>query len=329
MGAETVEDEDVASSALSRGRHFPWLEFGAGVVYAAGLLAYTVAYGAPLKTLKIFVAIMVGLLVPMIRNPRRWVRGVLRDWLPLLVVLFSYDVLRGRADNVNTVVHYEPQLGIDKLLGGGEPLSSVLQDQFWKGTPSWYDHVVSTVYLSHFCVTLIVLAVLWVVREDVFRRFRNVVLTVVLAAFATYFIYPAAPPWLAAYTDRAPPIVRTVGLTLHAKALGASPVLPGHGPALANPVAALPSLHGALPLLLALFFWRRVRKALRAVLVLYPLAMAFVLIYGGEHYAFDIVMGWAYVVAAYLVWTRIWRRADRRAVTAEGSDVQQLGQPVG
>lgn len=318
MGAETEQ-----------GRRIPWLEICAGFVYAAALFGYTVKYGAPLKTLKIFVAIMVGLLVPTIRNPRRWVRGVVRDWLPLLVVLFSYDVLRGRADNVNTVVHFEPQLAIDKLLGGGEPLSAVLQDWLWEGTPSWYDHIVSTIYLSHFCVTLIALAVLWVVRDDVFRRLRNLVLTVILAAFATYFVYPAAPPWLAGLTDRAPEIVRTVGVTLNAEALQAKPVLPGQGPALANPVAALPSLHGALPLLLAMFFWSRVRKALRAVLVLYTAAMAFVLVYGGEHYIFDLALGWLYVWVAYLAWSRLWRRADGRSVTTQASGTQQVGQPVG
>lgn len=325
MHAEQTAEGGPASAR----RRFPWLEVLAGIVYAAGLLAYTATYGAPLKTVKIFVAIMVGLLVPTIRNPRRWVRGVLRDWLPLLGLLFSYDVLRGRADDVNTVVHYEPQLAIDKILGGGRPLSAVLQSELWKGTPSWYDRIVSTVYLSHFCVTLIVLAVLWVVREDVFRRYRNIVLTVVIAAFATYFVYPAAPPWLAAYTGRAPEIVRTVGLTLHAKALAASPVLPGHGSALANPVAALPSLHGALPLLLALFFWRRVRPALRVVLALYPVAMAFVLIYGGEHYVFDLALGYLYVAVAYLVWSRIWRRADRRPADPDDSLREQVGQPVG
>lgn len=317
MGAETEQ-----------GRRIPWLEISAGVVYAAALLGYTVKYGAPLKTLKIFVAIMVGLLVPTIRNPRRWIRGVLRDWLPLLVVLFSYDVLRGRADNVNTVVHFEPQLAIDKLLGGGEPLSAVLQDALWKGTPSWYDRVASTVYLSHFCVTLIVLAVLWLVRDDVFRRFRNLVLSVILAAFATYFIYPAAPPWLAGLTGRSPEIVRTVGVTLNAEALQAKPVLPGQGPALANPVAALPSLHGALPLLLALFFWSRVRTSLRVVLALYTVAMGFVLVYGGEHYVFDLALGWLYVWVAYLVWSRLWRRADERALTSPVSGAQQPGQPV-
>lgn len=329
MGAESVE-HDVDRPAAGRPRwRIPWPETSAGLVYAAGLLAYTAHYGAPLKTLKIFIAIMIGLLVPTIRSPRRWVRGVLRDWLPLLFVLFSYDVLRGRADNVNTVVHFEPQLALDKLIGGGAPLSAVLQDHLWKGAPSWYDHVVSTIYLSHFCVTLIVLAVLWVLRDDVFRRLRNLVLTVILAAFATYFIYPAAPPWLAGLTDHAPPIVRTVGVTLNAAALQAKPVLPGQGPALANPVAALPSLHGALPLLLAVFFWSRVRTALRVLLALYTAAMGFVLVYSGEHYVFDLALGWAYVAVAYLVWSRLWRRADERSLTSLRSGSQQLGQPVG
>ncbi|MDX6275648.1 MAG: hypothetical protein QOJ92_2858 [Frankiales bacterium] len=313
MDAETVDHDDaVAATFDGRRWRFPWLEVGAGVVYTAALLAYTARYGAPLKTIKMFVAIMLGLLVPTLRRPRHWLRGVVRDWVPLLVILASYDYLRGRADNVNTVVHYDPQLAIDKLLSGGTTLSNVLQDQLWRGTPSWYDHIVSTVYLSHFVVTLVTLAVLWLTNERTFRRYRNLVLCVVLAAFATYFIYPAAPPWLASYTHRTPEVVRTVGATLHAAALQShGPVLPGHGNALSNPVAALPSLHAALPMLLALFFWNRVRRPVRALLAAYPPAMAFVLIYGGEHFAFDILMGWAYAIIAFVVLRRVWARADR------------------
>ena len=306
MDADPLPD-DAGVSAVHDGRRwrFPWLEVTAGVIYAAALLTYTARYGAPLKTAKIFIAIMLGLLVPTLRRPRHWLRGMVRDWVPLWVVLLSYDFLRGRADNVNTVVHYDPQLAIDKLVSGGTTLSHVLQDALWHGKPSWYDHIVSTVYLSHFCVTLIVLAVLWLTNEQTFRRYRNLVLTVVLAAFVTYFVYPAAPPWLAAYTHRTPDVVRTVGQTLHAGALAASPVLPGHGSTLANPVAALPSLHAALPLALALFFWQRVRRPLRVLLAVYPPAMAFVLIYGGEHFLFDVLLGWLYVVIAFVVLRRL------------------------
>jgi membrane-associated phospholipid phosphatase len=32
-------------------------------------------------------------------------------------------------------------------------------------------------------------------------------------------------------------------------------------------------------------------------MVLYVLAMAFTLVYGGEHYVFDVVVGWCYAIA--------------------------------
>ena len=43
--------------------------------------------------------------------------------------------------------------------------------------------------------------------------------------------------------------------------------------------------------------WPRKRKWLRPIVALYPLAMAFTLIYAGEHYFSDIVLGWMYAVA--------------------------------
>ena len=49
------------------------------------------------------------------------------------------------------------------------------------------------------------------------------------------------------------------------------------------------------------------------VLVAYPLAMAFTLVYSGEHYVSDILLGWVYAVMAFVLvkaWDR-WRAARR------------------
>ena len=74
-------------------------------------------------------------------------------------------------------------------------------------------------------------------------------------------------------------------------------------------MAAVPSLHAAYTLLVTLFLWRVAPWAwARALLVLYPLAMAFALVYTAEHYLFDILLGWAYTVVA--VWV-VYRVADR------------------
>jgi len=79
----------------------------------------------------------------------------------------------------------------------------------------------------------------------------------------------------------------------------------------------MPSLHAAYPMLLLLFFWKRARPAVRAVLVSYVLAMAFTLVYTGEHFVLDEVVGWSYAIITFVVGGRLfdrwaaWREARR------------------
>jgi membrane-associated phospholipid phosphatase len=47
-------------------------------------------------------------------------------------------------------------------------------------------------------------------------------------------------------------------------------------------------------MMLALFFWGTARWWLRVVLVAYALAMALTLVYTGEHYVIDVLVGWLY-----------------------------------
>jgi membrane-associated phospholipid phosphatase len=79
------------------------------------------------------------------------------------------------------------------------------------------------------------------------------------------------------------------------------------GQASVNLVAAVPSLHSAFTALVAMFLWRRARPGLRPLLPLYPLAMGLTLIATGEHYFFDILLGWIYagaVMAGCAWWER-------------------------
>ena len=88
-----------------------------------------------------------------------------------------------------------------------------------------------------------------------------------------------------------------------ADVLGWNPEQAGHGTAGGNPFAAMPSLHFALTVLVVLALWRRPK--LRAAAVLYLAAMGFTLVYGGEHYVIDLLVGAAVAVAAWLVATRL------------------------
>jgi membrane-associated phospholipid phosphatase len=78
-------------------------------------------------------------------------------------------------------------------------------------------------------------------------------------------------------------------------------------------VAALPSLHAGYALLVVLFLWRLTPWWVRPVLALYPPAMAFSLVYGGEHYVVDCIAGWAYAAFAFFSVEYVFaRRAARR-----------------
>ena len=64
-------------------------------------------------------------------------------------------------------------------------------------------------------------------------------------------------------------------------------------------MAAVPSLHAALALLVALCVWPRHWWA-RLLVAAYPLAMALAIVYTGEHYVADVLLGWVYTVAGFL-----------------------------
>ena len=78
----------------------------------------------------------------------------------------------------------------------------------------------------------------------------------------------------------------------------------------------MPSLHAGFTALVAMFLWSRVRRGLRPLRALYPLAMALTLIPTGEHYFFDVVLGWTYAAAVMAAWAW-WER--RRGAPADAA----------
>ena len=91
------------------------------------------------------------------------------------------------------------------------------------------------------------------------------------------------------------------------------------GSSFANEVAAIPSLHTAYPVLILCFFWSR-GGWIRSVCLLYALVMSLTLVYTGEHYVIDVLLGWAYAVATYVAVDRF--RARRRRTRREPGAVE-------
>ena len=282
--------------------------------FIAVSLVLFVVVGIPTKRDLLAVWLLLGLLCFSLTDLRGYARGVVLEWVPFLGLLIAYDSLRGSAAHVFGV-HYLPQLEIDKTVFGGSVPTVTLQHWLWHGHVVWYDVIFWAVYLTHFFATPLVAAVLWKLDRQRFRVFAVLVAALSFAGLATYALYPAAPPWMASQDHLIAPVTRIVPLVWQYVGLHSAGSFVEHGYRYANDVAAVPSLHAAFSLLIAITLWPRRRTWLRPLVAAYPLLMAFSLVYGAEHYVSDVLLGWVYCLAAVLAGRALIRWfSERRAV---------------
>jgi membrane-associated phospholipid phosphatase len=198
----------------------------------------------------------------------------------------------------------------------GTPVPTVrLQEHLWHGAHHlhWWDYATWFIYLTHFFATLVVASVLWTWAHDRFARYATMVCVLALTGFATYVLYPAVPPWLAARDGNLGEANRLVAVVWKEVPLAHFGSLFEKGQQYANNVAAMPSLHAGYALLIALYLWRLVPRWARIPLALYPPAMSFALVYSAEHYVVDCIAGWVYAVVTFVGVNFVF---DRRAARA-------------
>jgi membrane-associated phospholipid phosphatase len=244
----------------------------------------------------------------------------LRDWLPIALLLVVYNISRGYADNL-FAPHVTPMIDADEALFGGHvPTVWLQQHLYHPGQVQWWEVVVSLIYVSHFLTVPTVAVVLWLRDRFQWARYMRRWFTLSVAGLVTYFLYPAAPPWWAAEHGVIDPVARIstagwnlIGLHSAGNSLNALQV------EASNPVAAMPSLHTAYALMAVAFFLPVVRKRWWPLLLAYPLAMTFTLVYSGEHYVVDVLVGWLYVAATFLAVALFERWWDRRKPRAEAA----------
>ncbi len=310
-----------------------WLLAATLVAFAASVLLLGFPTGREVLTFWL----LITLLAACAGHVGVWRRAVVRDWLPLLAILWIYDLLRGVANEVGGALfgltrwcaadtfaecsqpghltaraHLTEPIAADSALFGGHVPTVWLQERlFTAGTAHWYDVLIMPVYLSHFLVSLLLAVVLWCKSYGEFRRYLTALVGLTVAAVVTYTLYPMAPPWMAALnpSDLAGVeihrVVQETLTTIGGSQLGSKVE---QGAAYSNRVAAMPSLHAAIPMLLLLLFFNRVGMVLRVSLLLYASIMGFALVYGGEHYVVDVLAGWVYAAATVLVAARVRRR---------------------
>ncbi len=300
----TLELNPVAAEGPARLGTDRWVLIRRSAIglYAAALVAWSARYGIPVQRELVIAWVCGVLLCASVGRPPREALRLVADWLPMVAVLCAYDFTRGAADSLGVGVHAHTMIDFDRFVFGGEVPTQWLQAHLHRpGVIMWWDVAFTLIYTSYFIVPFVVAGALYARDRLAFFGYAKRLVSLALAGLATYIAFPAAPPWLA----------QQMGLLhgVHRTTARGWEVLGTHtagwfseGQAGVNLVAAVPSLHAAMTALVAMFLWPRVRPLWRPLLALYPVAMAVTLMATGEHYFFDIVLGWAYAGAVMVTW---------------------------
>jgi PAP2 superfamily len=273
-----------------------WLGLFAGACFLLGV---------PTDPIYLFACLWTATIAWNIDQPWRFHLRFIRDWAAIIALLVIYNATRGLADN-GTTPHAQALIRADVSMwgwatGGQTPPVWLQQHLYDPVHVQWWDALVSLVYFSHFVTVPGIALVLWLRNRSIWGKFMRRWVTLFAAGLITYFIYPAAPPWLAAQNGLIPPIDRistrgwkAIGLHSAGNLLNAAQI------DASNPVAAMPSLHTAFTVLAVGFFFSRVPARWWPLLAAYPLAMVFTLVYSGEHWVIDALVGMGYAVAVLL-----------------------------
>jgi hypothetical protein len=282
---------------------------GALVLYFVSLVAWSARYGIPVQRELVIAWTCGALACASLGRPPRQILQLVLDWLPILIVLCAYDFSRGAADSLGIGAHAQPMIDFDRTVFFGQAPTEWLQARLYSpGVVEWWDVAFTLVYTSYFIVPFALAGVLWARDRLEFLRFSRRLLSLALAGLATYVAFPAVPPWMAAEMGLLEGVHRTTSEGWEVLGVGTAGLF-SEGQASVNLVAAVPSLHSAVTALVAMFLWGRVGPRLRPLLALYPLAMGLTLIATGEHYFFDVLLGWLYAGAAMAAWGWWERRA--------------------
>jgi membrane-associated phospholipid phosphatase len=218
--------------------------------------------------------------------PNGWLDAI-RQLALFAGVYYLYRIVRGFVDgqagqafeNARTLVDLERSVGLFFEPGL----------QAWARGEEWLLTGANWMYVnSHFVVTTTFLIWLYIARNHAFYYVRNMFMVAMGLALVGYLVYPTAPPrflpeW--GFTDT---VAAFVGEGAENSAN-----------ALYNPFAAVPSMHVAFALMIAVpaFFLVR-NRVLRWLWLVYPVIVTFVVMVTANHYWVDAALGAMVAVAS-------------------------------
>lgn len=244
------------------------------------------------------------------------------DWAPLFTFWLVYDRLRLIQPLLFPHVNVESPFLIERaafgwLAKGDVPAHGA---HLWLASHSgilataieWLSQIV---YFSHLFVVPLFVAALWIVglshneHRASFLRYIRAFTALNFSAIVVYLLLPVAPPWWVTLNGMAQP---TAQLVAQADVSSAMPgaLIQGMIRNASQWFAAVPSLHGAYPVLLLLLCPRRNRVAF-SFIALYGCAMWASTVALNQHYVIDLVAGALLAIAAWRV-EPLMRLGDRK-----------------
>ncbi len=211
--------------------------------------------------------------------PNGWLDAI-RQLALFAGAYYLYRIVRGFVDgqaglafeNARTLVDIERSLGLFFEPGL----------QAWARGEEWLLWAANWMYVnSHFVVTTTFLIWLYIARNHAFYYVRNMFMVAMGFALAGYLAYPTAPPrfmpeW--GFTDS---VAAFVGEGAENSAN-----------ALYNPFAAVPSMHVAFALMIAVPAVQLIRRRpLKVLWALYPAVVTFVVVVTANHWWLDAFLG--------------------------------------
>jgi hypothetical protein len=212
--------------------------------------------------------------------PKGW-PDLLRQILLFCGAYWLYRLVRGLTDGqvAQAFEHARELIRIEQGLGlFVEPAVHT-----WARGSSLIIDGASWMYVnSHFAITTVTLAFIYLRRNPSFYFIRNMFMVAMGIALVLYAAYPTAPPRYMPEYGFSDSVAQFTGLTSEGSSADA----------LYNPFAAVPSMHVAFALMLGVPMATMARRAwVKTLWLLYPGLVTFVVVATANHWWFDAFTG--------------------------------------
>jgi hypothetical protein len=245
--------------------------------------------------------------------------GFVRDWFVFLAFVQLTDGLRGLiyllTCRFGLPVHVLYTLRWERALFGEVP-SVTLQNALLHSpdglTFGALEKALTALHGSHFVAFLGLGLVLWLRRSPHFKLFRTSFTVLMAAGITGFALIPTVPPWMAYELFGFLPKLIHFNVRIYASI---APALTSSFNT--NPVAAMPSLHAAFPILCSLIVWAAVRGRSWPFHV-YTFLILFTIVYTGDHYVVDILAGGLLAAAGFFAARKLGKaKASAESAAAE------------